>query len=265
MKHTWAAVAGLALVTVSSSAFAQMPSSSARQMPLWTEDVYLRADIGGAFAEDTTFKDTNPNASDPVLGSDTVPSSLNDSVIFGGGIGYRFTPGFRMDFTLDYLPTLDASGNVSPSPLPPLNFPLSASLDSLVGLVNAYLDIDGLIAPQSLTRPDNFGRWNPYITVGVGFARNDIGTASGNVGAVHYSVSGNTYLDLAWAAGAGVGYYVNPNVMLDLGYKYIDLGQVRTGTTGTASAGAFFTSGQVTEAKANLHVHTVLLGLRYNF
>jgi hypothetical protein len=54
----------------------------------WIPDgVYVRGDVGGAFGNDVTFKSTN--AAGLGLGSSTVPTTTGNSVLFGGGIGYR--------------------------------------------------------------------------------------------------------------------------------------------------------------------------------
>jgi hypothetical protein len=45
----------------------------------------------------------------------------------------------------------------------------SADLDSLVGLLNGYFDLAGAF-------PDRFGRLQPYISAGIGIARNHLGT-----------------------------------------------------------------------------------------
>jgi len=243
-----------AAVAAAAIAFYAMPSA-AQQM----SGFYVRGDLGGAFGQDTTFKDTNPSASNAVLGNFTVPSSTGNSVIFGGGVGYHFSPIIRADVTLDYLPSLRASGHITPLPV---TAPIAGNVDSLVALVNGYVDVNGLM-------PNTFGLFQPYLTAGIGFSRNSLGATSGGltVGGVGvtYGVSGNTNTDLAWAVGAGVGYPVTQNLTVDFGYKYLSLGEMRTGTTATASAAGIIASGTVTQAKADLYVHTITLGVRYGF
>ena len=65
----------------------------------------------------------------------------------------------------------------------------------------------------------------------------------------------------AWGAGAGIAYPVAHNVLLDLAYKYLDLGEMRTGTT-LAVEGV---TAEVGATKADLQAHTVTLGVRVSF
>ena len=214
--------------------------------------VYLRGDVGGAFGVDNRLKDTSPTSPTCTLCTTTQPGNPGNSVMFGGGIGYRFTPMFRSDLTLDYIPSFKETGHNSLVPA----LHNSADLSSLVGMVNGYLDLNGFA-------PTMFGPFQPYIDAGVGFARNDLGrttlTAAGVPGSA--SLAGTTRTELAWGAGAGVAYALTPNLSLDLAYKYLDLGEIRTGGSGTALGVSFTT----TPTKANLQAHTVTLGVRWTF
>ena len=218
------------LLATASTGFAQSMDSG----------LYVRGDVGGAFGTDTTIKEaTGSNAN--VLTTNRSASTGN-SVLFGGGIGYRINPMFRTDFTLDYIPSLKLKGSGTS--------PTSADLDALVGMANGYLDLNGFM-------PGMLGPFQPYIDAGVGFSRNDLGstTATGS------SINGSVKNQFAWGAGAGVGYAITPNLTLDLAYKYLDLGETRTGST--VSVGGV--SAAVNPLKADLNVHTVTLGIRYAF
>ncbi|MBR6730848.1 MAG: porin family protein [Alphaproteobacteria bacterium] len=56
----------------------------------------------------------------------------------------------------------------------------------------------------------------PYIMAGVGVAHH-------NVSYKEEDFSGSNF---AWNAGAGVGFHLNRNLALDIGMKYVDLGEV---------------------------------------
>ena len=56
----------------------------------------------------------------------------------------------------------------------------------------------------------------PYIMAGIGVARHDVTYEQENI-------SGSNF---AWNAGAGVGFYLNRNLAVDVGMKYVDLGDV---------------------------------------
>jgi len=242
-----ALVGGAFLLAATSGSFAQ-------SLPGVAPGVYLRGDVGGAFGTDTKFKDTAPSASNSVLGTSTEPSTVDDSVIFGGGVGYRFTPMFRSDLTLDYIPSHNVKGHNSAVS----GVTNSGNVSSLVGLLNGYLDLNPFL-------PNTIGPFQPYLDAGVGFARNDLSPTTYNaaIGALTGpgQVSGNTHTSFAWGAGAGVAYPLTPNLALDVAYKYLDLGEMRSGTTGTVAGTSF----AVSQTKADLQVHTVTVGLRFTF
>jgi OOP family OmpA-OmpF porin len=239
-----ALIGGALLLATASTGFAQ---DGAFSLP---SGLYIRGDVGGASGADTTFKDKKPASINSLLGTTTQPSSTGSSVIFGGGVGYRFTPMFRSDVTVDYIPSLKVTGHNSLVP----TLTNSADLSSLVGMVNGYLDINGFA-------PNMFGRFQPYLQGGVGIARNDLDKTSFGGPFAGVTLSGSTRTNFAWGVGAGLGYAITPNLTLDVGYKYLDLGEMRTGST-VSIAGV---STGVTPAKADLQAHTVMVGLRFGF
>jgi OmpA-OmpF porin, OOP family len=237
-----AIVSGAILLATATSGYAQS----------WIPNgVYLRGDVGGAFGVDNSFKDTSPTSPLSSLGTTRQIGNPGNSIMFGGGVGYRFTPMFRSDFTLDYIPSFKETTHNSAVPA----LRTSAGITSLVGMVNGYLDLNGFA-------PTMFGPFQPYIDAGVGFAHNDLHKAMLSLGGTNIGLlNGASRTELAWGAGAGVAYSITPNLALDLAYKYLDLGEMRTGTRvttlGVASA--------VTATKADLQAHTVTLGVRWTF
>lgn len=134
----------------------------------------------------------------------------------GGGIGYRFNSIFRADITGDYLEPIEgsrrdidvASGNTVVT---------KVSLNRYDGLVNGYVDL---------------GNWygvTPYVGAGVGFSVLDpsgklvVTNAFGNSTGRKLNFTERT--NFAWAAMAGVSYAVDPSVVVDLGYRHLDLGR----------------------------------------
>ena len=237
-------LAGALLLTTASGGFAQT-------MPSWIpfHSVYVRGDFGGAFGTDQTVR--NLPALPGGSGS-TQPSSLGNSLMYGGGIGIRINPLFRSDITVDGINRLDIEGNNSKVS----GITSSAHVGSVVGLLNGYFDLNGMW-------PDTFGRFQPYIDAGVGVARNDLSRtsfAAGN-GATLGSVTSHAYTDFAWGAGAGVACAIRPNLLVDLGYKYLDLGEMHSGTTFLVAG----TGRNTTRMVADLKVHTVMIGLRWEF
>jgi OOP family OmpA-OmpF porin len=236
-------VGGAILLASASTGFAQ-------SMPSWVpfQSVYVRGDIGGAFGTDTTFKNI---PSLPGGSGSTQPSSLGNSIMYGGGVGIRINPMFRTDITIDGIKRLDIEGTNAVRP----GVTNSAHVSSVVGLVNGYFDLAGVW-------PTVFGRFQPYIDAGVGVARNDLSrTSFAAGGATIGSVDSHAVAGFAWGAGAGVAYAIAPHLLLDLSYKYLDLGDMHSGTTLSIGAAKVNTA----RMDADLKAHTVMLGVRYEF
>jgi opacity protein-like surface antigen len=232
---------GLLLFMSAAGAQAPLPAGS-----------YVRADAGVGFERNFTFRDVNPSAANCDLCGALFPTTTGASAIVGVGAGYRISPIFRADLTIDYLPATRANGHSTAA----LQSTGSSDLDSLVGLVNGYVDFAGF-------NPDRFGSFQPYVTAGIGVARNHFGATTGVSGVIGpFTISDSTQRNFAWALGAGIAYALTPRLTLDLAYRYMNLGEVRTGGA-VGAGGAVF---ELTPSKtADLIVDTVTLGLRYGF
>jgi opacity protein-like surface antigen len=169
----------------------------------------------------------------------------------GVGVGYRFNDWFRMDVTGEY------RGKTSFSALDRYNDggdlftnDYRANKSEWLFLANAYVDL---------------GTWKgitPYVGAGVGTSRNTITNfrdANHRAGTVWYADDASKW-NFAWALHGGVGYEVTDQLTLDLAYRYVDLGNARTGTARDRegnTATPFHFKG--------LASHDVMLGLRWNF
>ncbi|KQP90988.1 MULTISPECIES: outer membrane beta-barrel protein [unclassified Methylobacterium] len=186
---------------------------------------YLRGDVGvGA---------TNVGAISTTVHGEGLPSgyrydqkSVEDSYFAGGGVGYQFGSYFHGDITAEYRggskfrfqDSYDSvCGGDNAYPCKGVNA-YNANLSSVVVMANGYIDL---------------GTWygvTPFVGGGVGtafhrlsgFNDSGFGAASGGYG---YAKDKNTNT-FAWAAMAGLGYSVTPNVKLELGYRYMNLGHV---------------------------------------
>ena len=98
----------------------------------------------------------------------------------------------------------------------------------------------------------DLGNWygaTPYIGAGVGGAGLYSHGSFTLPGATEATPVGHKdQYNLAWAAMAGVAYHLSPHLMLDVGYRYLDLGRY---------------SGRVTGEKTDLDAHEVRVGVRY--
>ena len=65
--------------------------------------------------------------------------------------------------------------------------------------------------------------------------------------------------------GIGIGIPIAPNMVIDLGYEYLDLGEIRSGNSGTLTIGGVSTTAAAGPMKADLKAHTVQVSLRLGF
>ena len=192
---------------------------------------YLRGDVGVGISDDQQrLSSFAPGYNVPDLRNET--STFGDSAIVDFGVGYRFNNYFRADVTGEY--RTRQSFNAVESYNADLAIGAGAgrgndfytgSVRSVVGLVNGYVDL---------------GTWyglTPFIGAGVGVANNTVGTIV-DQGAVNglgtgagfgYSRSHDT-TQFAFAAMAGVAFNVTPNTKIELGYRYLNLGNASSGT-----------------------------------
>ena len=197
---------------------------------------YLRADTGLANTNAgnlrSSFADGSTLASQgAVVGSTDV--SVGDAALLGLGAGYQFNSWFRADVTGEYRSALAYKSHIGAKwdggPGCSLADPsycaddYTGQIKTGVFLANAYLDM---------------GTWfgfTPYVGAGVGAAVyqtsgvKDVTTFVSGSGAAWGYAPGYTSANFAWAAMAGVSYHITPNLLLDVGYRYVNMGTFQTG------------------------------------
>lgn len=208
------------------------------------ETWYLRGDIG-------YVDHKRPEAdftADPFMGS-LIREGIADSGMVGIGVGYRFSPHFRADVTVDHRFNTRLKG-VAPTPA----FATASIMDtglfqSSTLMLNGYVDLG------------TAGGFTPYLGAGFGIASNVISNfarttndAVADITSWERIAGGNDY-SFAWALMAGVAYQLSSSFTLDLGYRYLSLGDVKTRNY-VAGTGADIES---------IGAHEVRLGVRYAF
>lgn len=195
-----------------------------------TRGWYLRGDLGYGYNSDPTATDSN--------GGIFAGEDLDDSFVIGGGIGYNLTRGLRMDFTLDYRNDADLYAVFPASP----TTPLTGELSTLVGMANLYYDFD-------------MGhRITPYVGVGIGFASHTMDAGKLVSGADLVDYNGKTDTNFAWALMAGVDVDLRSNWKLDIGYRYLNMGE---------HSSVDVTTGTKTFDVDDIESHEFRVGLRY--
>lgn len=201
----------------------------------WAADAdhgaYVRLDTGASFSRSAELD---------------VGNDIGSAAIIGGGVGYRFNQYIRSDVTLTYRGGYRINSSKT---MEGLSYYSKGSVDSLAGLVNVYVE------------PVRFGVLRPYVGGGVGFARNEVGDVSVNVLGYNGTLIGGTNTSFAWQGSAGIGLDITPNLTVDIGYRYMDMGEGKTGSH--VDFGLWTQDNWV--SKGYLRAHEVQLGVRYQF
>jgi opacity protein-like surface antigen len=157
---------------------------------------YLRGDLGYRFhhvGEAFDLTTSYPN------------TSLTDAYVVGLGAGYKWQ-WFRVDVTGDYGGRSQVDGSNATG-----SSSFTSRVDTYTVMFNAYADL---------------GTWwgiTPYVGGGIGRAR---------LGTLDYQTTPASPLlippayrwNTAWAAMAGFSYNLSYNLLLDVGYRHIDMG-----------------------------------------
>lgn len=218
---------------------------------------YLRGDIGIGETKVQKYYQQDVFAA----GGRFLGETDNFSVFVGAGAGYRFNNWLRFDGTLEYrgagqIGVSDRVDFAANGGIAQLSNTYKGNLSSIVALFNGYVDL---------------GTWNcltPYIGAGIGYASNRI-TGLTDQGALTGSLSGptlgyagsGTKSGVAWALMAGLGYEVNKNLTLEIGYRYLNLGEAQSGRI----QNAFLPESYAPLKAKEIDSHDIKIGMRWNF
>lgn len=178
----------------------------------------------------------------------------------GIGIGYQFNSWLRADLTGEYRFSkgfkafdridFDAGGGLRGT----TNEITHGDYTAGVVMLNGYVDL---------------GTWmgiTPFVGAGVGFAHHMLSgfsdqgiTTIGGVATPGGGSIGNaSKTSFAWALHAGLGYDVTPNFKVELAYRYMHLGDMRTGAI-NCFCGATYSPLRIKDLEA----HEIKLGMRW--
>jgi len=205
---------------------------------------YLRGDVGVGVLNFTDFDHSQTNAAFVWPPSwQIVQKDIQDTTIFGFGIGYEFNNWLRFDVTGEYRTKamFKATGSYTDScGGGGVCFDVNTgNYSAAVVMGNAYIDL---------------GTWwciTPYIGAGVGGAFNHItgvqdnGIISNGTVGFGFAPSDSWTTTLAWNVQAGLTYNVTSNFKVDFNYRFLSLGSPETGVVlcqnTPACPGAFYT------------------------
>ncbi len=221
-----------------------------------THGLYVLGEVGASFSNNENFG-VPVNSPDWSRPQDDLSSRIGNSPLLGAGIGYRFNPLFSADLTytqrydFNYDRTFIAADRIR-----------KFDLDDKAVLANVYLHANGI-------KNHDFGRFDPYIGAGAGIAWNHASDFSSTVisnGDIASKTGTAFYTNesgFAWQLTAGTGFALSTHCMIDVGYRYLNMGKAQTGVKYDPTA---TTTRALDPLSANnLSTQEVYLDLSYHF
>lgn len=215
---------------------------------------YFRVEAGYAWGTNADLRDQS--AAGVICGNAacTVPGKLNEignSAVVGAAIGYRVQPRIRAELAVGHRGGFELDDADAHSP--PTSF--KGDIRSWNVMLNGYYDFDAA------------GPWKPFISAGIGYARNKVssitatnpGAGTGNL--ANFVLNGDTEGGFAWSLGVGASYAYSNRMSLELAYRYVDLGNIKVPAQTVNFVG--FGPQSYGGAKGDLTAHEVVLGLRF--
>ena len=199
---------------------------------------YLRADVGHSWSEEPEIGYAN------TLGIGFNDRSYDDAWLAQFGAGCELGHGFRGEILATFRGDNDL--HVVPAPAAP-NDPIDTEVNSNSLMLNVYYDIA------------NYRGFTPYVGAGIGFAHHDVeNVIFSNAGALGNNPQfGDENYEFAWNVMAGVEKQISPNLSVDVGYRYIDMGDTKS--KGLDNTGFVNPPVEIDDLTA----HEVTVGVRY--
>ncbi len=220
---------------------------------------YLRGDIGFTNQQvDNVRFDFSPKPQPTAV--DVISKEFETGGIFGIGIGYQFNNWLRADLTGEYR-TATALHVFEVNTFGGFRFPEHNRMikSEWVALANVYADL---------------GTWwcvTPFVGFGLGMANVRLdGFTDFVIGSTNFNgepfVNANNHAgandewNLAWAVHAGLAYKVTPGFTVELAYRYLHLGDGKTGSPITGYFGTY--EGSHYELN-DIYSHDLKFGVRW--
>ena len=160
---------------------------------------YLRGDVG--------YRMNDLDGASSSIGFTPTGNTIDDRFIVGGGGGYK-AGWFRADITMDYAPRASFTA-ATPD--------YRMKVETFTTLANVYFDL---------------GTWagiTPYIGAGAGVSWNRTSDYFSNA-LLFPNLQGlkESKWDFAWAAIGGLTFNLSPNLLMDISYRYLNMGDAIT-------------------------------------
>jgi len=193
-------------------------------------------------------------AANPAFGSNAANAS---SWLAGAHAGYNWQQGaavfgFETDLQATHLNSTMSGGLTHSPPIIPLP---ASDFASTAALIEYYGTVRGRLGWSA-------GQWMFFGTAGAAYGNVELSSTFSTLGLRTFSQTSEQ--KIGWVVGAGFEYLLRPNLMLSLGYQYVDLGRIGISSTTTGiSGGSSVTLGQA--ATVHAQFQTVMAGMSWRF
>lgn len=193
---------------------------------------YLRGDLGVANTNasnlNSTYRDGNTLAS---LGTVEGPVSVGDPFLLGLGVGYQFNAWLRADITGEYRNNINYRASSTYQWGSPGNSPCDPTSGIWCGDAYTGQVKTGLFLANGYVDIGSWGGFTPYVGGGVGLAAYQVSGLTDNSlypGGFGFANNYNG-TNFAWALTTGVAYRFSSTLLLDVSYRYVNMGAFNTG------------------------------------
>ncbi|MBI5604523.1 MAG: hypothetical protein HY879_14345 [Deltaproteobacteria bacterium] len=234
------------------------------------EGLYLRGGMGLEWALSADFQDKNPGATNPpalfgeASGSDGRPIAARGGFgripLLEMALGLKVLPWLRTDISLAHRFDMNYSGQANFRNVPG-DQPVSTQATSTSGLVNIFVELSELLDIQ-------LGPLKPYLGGGLGLAYNRLDQVKFLFpGLTRHKItltpSGENF-NPAFMLTVGTGWVLSKHLVLDVAFRYCDLGRVST-DPGRAFMNHVPSGIEIDSIHSLLSTQGLFLGLRYYF
>lgn len=195
-----------------------------------------------------------PPLPNPAFGSNAANAT---SWVGGGHAGYNWQQGtlvfgFETDFQGTHLNSSALGGLTHNPPIVP---PLAGDFASTTALIDYYGTFRGRLGFTT-------GQWLFFGTAGAAYGNVDLSSTFSTVGLQTFSQTSEPRI--GWVGGVGLQYLLRPNVMLNFGYQYVDLGKISVASSMIGVSGpTLVTLGQASTVHAQFQAVTVGMSFRF--
>lgn len=233
-------------------------------------DFYLRGAAGYDWSKSADFRDQDCASQNPPAlfgcgaGNDGRPLGAYGD--FGNFPLYELAAGtqplkwLRSEVAVTYRPDMEYSGQANFTNTPGEQ-PVTGEAEAWTGMINLFLEMDELLHLK-------LGRFTPYLGAGAGVSHNRMGEMTYRFpGLTRHRLSitpSGSEDSFAYMATIGTGYRLSEHLLLDLSYRYSDLGRVET-DSGRMYMDSLPAGIVIGGTSASLRTNGLLLGCRYTF